>query len=29
VIALRILRRGGSLIMLRRKPAPAPEREAA
>jgi general nucleoside transport system permease protein len=29
VIALRILRRGGSLVLLRRKPAPAPEKEAA
>jgi simple sugar transport system permease protein len=29
VIALRILRRGGSLILLRRKPPAAPEKEAA
>ena len=29
VIALRILRRGGSLLLLRRKPEPAAEKEAA
>jgi ABC-type uncharacterized transport system permease subunit len=29
VIALRILRRGGSLVLLRRKPQPEPEKEAA
>jgi simple sugar transport system permease protein len=29
VIALRILRRGGSLVLLRRKPEAAPEKEAA